>query len=535
MSFLKMRFISALIFFPFFASFCLLSNAQAAERKETQPEQSALNYFADGVEALDVEDFQDAIRSFKRAIELEPANLEFQYYLGVTYARLNRDQEALEIFGSIVKKDPANFLKAYFDIAAIYNKKKLYHKTLEALSLAEKIDPNSSRIALEKGYAYKNSRDYDQAIKSFNRAKELDPKLTQLAYYMIAATYLEEEKFKQAAELFTKAVEVAPGTPLAESARQTIPRVETAAWARKPWYLLTSFNWAYDDNVPLDPLSEIGIRPIGLPSGAGDQFQTFLLRAGYKFINQTDLEAGLGYTLFSIGYKEWTQNNVTSHSPHFYIQATYEPVFLRFQYDFSYLNAGGKKQAINPPIYLTFGNNASPKLRMHSFMPTISILEPHDLRTDINLGYQIKDYLDGVTKNSTRYAGDITQSYKIPNTQCFPRIGYRHVYEPSGDNNSTYRYHEVFVGVSSHIFWGVWGDVSFAYMKTDYPDFYNTPGGRQDQTYTTAVTLNRNFFERLLVSFTYLHLKNDSDYVLAGTEWYTFNKNVYQLIITYTF
>jgi len=118
----------------------------------------------------------------------------------------------------------------------------------------------------------------------------------------------------------------------------------------------------------------------------------------------------VGYTLFSIGYKDWTENNVTSHSPHIYIQGNYEPVYFRFQYDFSYFYAGGKNQGINPPVYLTFANNSFARLRMHSFMPTITILEAYDLRTDINFNYQIKDYLDGITKNADRIATDITQS-----------------------------------------------------------------------------------------------------------------------------
>ena len=86
----------------------------------------------------------------------------------------------------------------------------------------------------------------------------------------------------------------------------------------------------------------------------------------------------------------------------------------------------GKNSTSTPPIYLTFGNNSYARLRMHSFMPTISILEPYDLRTDINLVYQIKDYLDG-TGDSSRYGADITQAYQIPGTQCLPRIGYRNV------------------------------------------------------------------------------------------------------------
>ena len=168
----------------------------------------------------------------------------------------------------------------------------------------------------------------------------------------------------------------------------------------------------------------------------------------------------MGYTLFSLGYRDWTDSNVTSHSPHVYVQANLDPVFLRFQYDFSYFYSGGKKQEINPPIYLTCANNSYARLRMHSFMPTISILEPYDLRTDINLVYQIKDYLDGMTGDSSRYGADITQSYKIPGTQCLPRIGYRTAYEQSGDDPSTYSYHEFMAGIASAIYWGHMGGIS---------------------------------------------------------------------------
>ena len=495
---------------------------------------SAMNYYADGMEALDMKDYEGALCSFEKAVRMDPENLEFQYLVGVTYVRIKRNEEALEIFESLISKDPKNYLKAYYDISAIYSGQKNYKKALDTLNLAGKIDPESARVYLEKGYAYKNLKDYDRAIESFERARELDPKLTQLAIFMIGATYLEAEKFDRAVEMFRMSIEVDPDTTLAGNARQTIPRAETAAWIRKPWYLATTLNWGYDDNVPRDPLGEITGRPLGLPSGSGDQFQTFYLRGGYKFINQKDLEAGLGYSMFSIGYREWIDSNVTSQSPHLYVQYSHDPVILRFQYDFSYFYAGGKDQGINPPIYLTFANNSEARLRMHSFIPTITFLEPYDLRTDINLSYQIKDYLDGVTGDASRYGGNITQSYKIPNTRCYPRIGYRYAYEPSDDKRSTYRYHEVFVGVSSHIYRGVWGDLSFGYMRTRYPDF-SSERDRLDGTCTTSVTLNRNFFRSLLLSFTYLHFHNSSDFDESGEDLYSFKKNVYLLSCTYTF
>jgi len=177
---------------------------------------------------------------------------------------------------------------------------------------------------------------------------------------------------------------------------------------------------------------------------------------------------------------------------------------------------------------------------MHSFMPTISIIEPYGLRSDISLNYQIKNYLDGVTADASRYGADLTQSYKIPSTECYPRVGYRHAHEQSGDKSSVYSYHEFFAGISSPIYWGITGDVSFAYMRTDYPEFgpiFSTK--RLDQTYTVGVLLSRYLIERLLLTFNYLHIKNDSDYVNPFPEGpkdsYTFQKNMYILSVTYSF
>jgi len=514
--------------------------AQNTANKEAQPRENALNYFADGIEALDIQDFEAAAQSFKQALALEPQNLEFEYHLAVAYVRLKRNKEALNIFESLIKRNPRNYFKAYFDIAGVYSREGIFQKALDTLNLADQAAPDTARIYLEKGYVYKNLKEYDQAIKSFNRAKELDPKETQLVYYMIGAVDLEREEFKNSDLMFKKAIEVAPETPLAQNAKQTLPVVEQAAWARKPWYLTTALNWGYDDNVPRNPLEELTGGPVTGGLGEGDQFQTFFLTGGYKFLNRKDMEIGAGYSLFSLGYRDWTENNVTSHSPHAYFQGNFHPVYFRFQYDFSYFYAGGKKQDINPPVYLTFANNSYAKLRMHSFVPTISILEPYGLRSDINLSYQMKDYLDGITADASRYGADITQSYKIPGTEAYPRVGYRHAYEQSGDRQSVYNYHEFFMGISSPIYWGITGDVSFSYMRTDYPEFgpaFDTK--RLDQTYTVGVTLNRYLIEHLLLTFNYLHIKNDSDYVnpfpMENRDPYTFQKNIYILAIVYSF
>jgi len=499
-----------------------------------QGKDTSMDIFMDGVDALDMEDFDEAARLFKKASILDPQNLEHKYYLGVALSRLGKNHEALSIFESLTAEDPTLFFKAYFDMVAIYSREKKYAKAIETLKKAEKIYPESGRIFLDMGYAYKDSGNYSQALMCFSRAQALDPKLNQISVYMIGATHLAEEQFDLAAQKFKEAVELGPETSLGESARQTLPRVKEAARAHKPWNMTTSFNWGYDDNVARDPIEQASGGPVTGGKGRGDQYQSFLLKGGYKFLNLKNMEAGVGYSLFSIGYKDWTDSNVTSHCPHAYFQADWAPVFFRFQYDFSYFYSGGKKQGVNPPFYLTFAGNSKSRLRMHSFMPTISILEPYGLRSDITSGYQRKDYLDGITGDSSRFTAGITQSYRIPGTQTFPRIGYRTAYEKSDDDPSTYRYHELMAGISSAIYWDIWGDLSFAFMRTHYPDF-SSGGDRLDTNYTTSFSLRRYFFEHLLVSFSYAHIKNDSDYLLNGWDLYLFRKNVYSVELTYVF
>jgi len=91
------------------------------------------------------------------------------------------------------------------------------------------------------------------------------------------------------------------------------------------------------------------------------------------------------------------------------------------------------------------------------------------------------------------------------------------------------------VGLNTPIYWGITGDVSFAYMRTQYPEFSVPVTERDDKTYTVSVILNRYIVERLLLTFNYLHIKNDSDYYQNRKDLYTFSKNIFILSLTYSF
>jgi len=489
-----------------------------------------MDYFIDGVEAFDSADYGEAVHSFNKAIELDPSNLEYRYYLGLTYIRLDRDNKALEIFESIVKKDPENYFKAYFDISAIYTKQKKYRKAIDTLNTAEQTNPQSARVSLEKGYTFKKVMDYEQAIQSFKRAKAIDPKLSQIVAYDIATVHFEKEEFDQAHAMFQEAIGVDPDTPLAEIARQSLKSVEGTKRARKPWHITSSVTWAYDDNVPLDPLEMLTPRT-GPVQDKKDQFQIFTFKGVYKFINRKDLEVGAGYSFYCTGYKEWFQNNVLAHTPHIYLQYNYKykNLFLipRLQYDYSYYYAGGKSNGQDNGLFLTFGSGTEDKLKMQSIMPAITIIEPYNLKSEIILNIQKKRYLDGVTPGAASYSGVFIQSYKFPKADIYPRIGYKYGEEIADRDDFSYRYHEGFVGISASLVWDIMGDLSIAQTRTSYHN-------RRDKTYTTSVSLHRLLLDYLQLQLFYNHTHNSSNWQ-GLYDPHKFKKNMYLCSLTFMF
>jgi len=498
-------------------------------------QQSAMHLFVDGVDAYESGSYQEAINSLNKAIELEPENLEFHYYLGLTYSAMERYGEALGVFEKIVEEEPVTFQKAYFEIAAVYAKQKQHQKTIDTLTRFEVIEPKEARIYLEKGYAFHKLKQYDRAIESFNKAKDLDPTMLQLIYYNIGVAYFEAEAFDKAEEMFAGSIEVDPATSIARDARQGIVHARGAKKARKPWYLSGSFGWYYDDNVLQRALEQAQIiSATGKALDEGDQFQALHARGGYKLLNRKDLEIGAGYSLYCVGYKDLVDNNILAHIPHLYLNYNRHPFYLRVPYEFSYYRTGGKENGQDMGLYVSFGSNSEKKLKMHALSPVLTIVEPHNLKTDITVAYQDKDYLDDITSDAGQASIGIVQYYKFRDRQIHPRVGFKYGSEDADQDIFSYKYYQFLLGLESSLPWGgIRTDVSLAYEKMDFQSnpFYSATGEREDNNYIFALSITKPLSDIFQLAFYYSHTRNDSNVSISGIDPYEFKKNVYGLTI----
>nr|HID59257.1 tetratricopeptide repeat protein [Desulfobacterales bacterium] len=503
-------------------------------------QESGKSLFDRGRFEYDDGNYRDAITFLEKAIKLEPDQLEYQYYLGLAYKALDREGEALKIFESIVKKDPVHFQKANFEIAAIYSKKRRFREALSILKQVTKVEPKNANAFLNIGLIYLKLDRFTEAIDNLERSESLDPRMAQVANYHIALVYYKRGEYDRAIDVLNKLIKAKPRTAMAQNARQLLQIIKEA---RRTWYLNASLGFAYDDNVLLNPLDP----PAGVtPAEKDDFFQSIMLSFGYKFINISYLEAGLGYTLYHSGYRELIESNVLGHIPNIWIQYNSEPIYLRIRYEFSYYYAGGceadKKSLNRKGLYLSFGSGSEDKLLMHSIMPVIVITEPYNMRSEITLNWQKKDYRDGVTPDSVYYSAGIVQFIRFPKdvtrskldlSEGQLRAGYKYCYEDANKAESSYRSHEGLLGFSFPLVWNVRGDVSVTYNETVYPDFQEDE--RKDKRTIYAISLTRPLSKGLQIMISYSRTYNDSNVQIDGKDPYGYRKNVYSLTASYRF
>ena len=494
---------------------------------------SAMDHFAAGVQAFESGDYDDALAALQKALDMDPAKPEFNYYRALTLGRTGRYDEAVSLLKELVDRDPAGYQKARYDIAAIYSKRGMFDKAVETLEEARAADPESARVQLEMAYAYKNLKDYRTSLRYLGRAAELDPTLKQSVYYDSGVILLDMELFDDAEEMLSRGVELGPDTRTGVAAAEAIENVSIIRKARKPVYLLGSFSWAMDDNVTLDPVQSLGTRP-GPVIHKRDDYQTLSVRGGYKLVNRKDLEVGAGYSLLCVGYNEFTEGNVFAHIPHTYVQYAMDPLFFRLEYNFSYFYAGGELSN-SGPLHLSFGNKAQSRLRMHSIMPSVAILQPHNLRSDLIFNYHNKSFLDGgATPDSVLYGAGIIQSYRFPDIGIVPRLMYRFGYEDADVDTASYRTHEIGAGIFTPLPREWRGDLGVSWLKTSYEDF-PAPGGRKDRAYIGIAGISRHITEDLQVQFSYIYTRNNSNVSVGGADPFKFKKNVFSVVFSSVF
>ena len=182
----------------------ITSAMSALSSQTSQRESLAYSALNRGLNALQNQDYAQAVREFKVAAAYQPDMAETQIYLGRTYELMDKTEEAITAYQRAMQIDPANADAAEL-LSSLYMTNGRYSEAQEQLKKFIRLDPGNASAVASLGYAYLNNGETDEAVQQFEKAIRLAPRKAS-SYFNLGLAYSQGGRFTDAIEEFQTAI-----------------------------------------------------------------------------------------------------------------------------------------------------------------------------------------------------------------------------------------------------------------------------------------------------------------------------------------
>jgi len=146
---------------------------------------------------------EEAVQEMEKALELEPASLVMNTFMGATLYYAGRYDEAIDQCRRTVEMDP-NFAVAHWHLGLAYEQKQVFDAAIEEFQKAISLSGGSPLMKAALGHAYAKSQKKHEANKILGELDELS-KQQYVSAYEVAAIYVALRNNEQAFQLLGKA------------------------------------------------------------------------------------------------------------------------------------------------------------------------------------------------------------------------------------------------------------------------------------------------------------------------------------------
>jgi tetratricopeptide (TPR) repeat protein len=134
--------------------------------------QEAEAYFTEGMKFYMMEDYERAIPSYQKALEITPDNSGVFYALSNNYQKLKEEDKAILFAEKAVQQDPEN--TNYGELLAdLYVRKHKYDEAAKVYQNLIAQNPSKAEYHVEQAAVYIFDNQYDEALKSYDRAERI--------------------------------------------------------------------------------------------------------------------------------------------------------------------------------------------------------------------------------------------------------------------------------------------------------------------------------------------------------------------------
>ena len=169
---------------------------------------SATDWYNKGTAYRNSKDYDTAIESYSKAIELNPYYAEAYMGHGLAYLFKREYDRAIENFSKAIALK-ADYAYAYHDRGNAYSAKRQYDRAIEDYNKAISLNPDKAYSYQGRGSAYHAKGQNDMAIADYNKAISLKPDYAE-AYNSRGNAYSSKGQNDMAIEDYNKAISLEP-------------------------------------------------------------------------------------------------------------------------------------------------------------------------------------------------------------------------------------------------------------------------------------------------------------------------------------
>lgn len=408
-------------------------------------------FVAQAILDFDEKRYDQAMAHLRRALELEPDNVEALYYAGVVQMAQNRPAEAIPFLERARAKSPTN-AAVQFQLGLAYFASQNYERAQPLLEDVFRQDPNQEGLGYYVGFMRYRNKDYRGAIRAFRASRSTNPELQQLTrFYTGLALGLTGQSAQAAAEV-EQSLRLAPASALtgpAERLRDTLTAAAAQRGRQQRFTFEARAGFFYDDNVSVTPDRDNSDPLVAILRDGPDSESTgelLALRADYVWYRSEGWEATVGGSFFMTYNNDLPDFNILDFLVSTGVTHTTSlggmPAQAGAQYAFDILLLDREEF-----------------IRRHT-LSLVGALVPNDmLVTQVFGRYQNKEFdeqsgtLAQEVRDANNWMVGFLQFFRFEQDRHFVKFGYQFDYEDADGRNFEYTGHRLQAGAQYTLPW----------------------------------------------------------------------------------
>ncbi|OIO78819.1 MAG: hypothetical protein COZ98_06020 [Candidatus Omnitrophica bacterium CG_4_8_14_3_um_filter_43_15] len=211
---------------------------EPAQEKQEYSEARVFNN--NGVDFVASKKYTDAIKEFKKALDIDKSFQAARYNLALAYYNSGKTKDAISELKYLTNSS-YYFVNAHYNLGTIYLREGMLDEATEQLNIVIELEPSHAEAYFNLGFIYFKKDLLDDALTYYKEGVEIRPDSVK-GRMSLAFIYEKKNMFKEAADEYMKALEFNPDN---QDAKQALGGVQAISRIREYLKSDSKDAWAY--------------------------------------------------------------------------------------------------------------------------------------------------------------------------------------------------------------------------------------------------------------------------------------------------